>query len=94
MDYSNPDFLIIGTQKGGTASLFDYLFDHHKLTEFLNIPYIKVKKYRNINKGSDSKYKGLNKNTRRFLAEYFEPYNQELYKFLNRDLNWYKEAIR
>jgi len=43
-----PDFLIIGTQKGGTASLWDYLLQHphvyrasRKETNYFNINYMK-----------------------------------------------------
>ena len=62
--------------------------------QFLEIPEIEPDKYTVENKGPDSNYKNLNQSTKLFLADYFEPYNQELYKLLNRDFNWYEETVR
>ena len=55
--------------------------------KFLNLPDYDLK---NIEKVSVSNYKPMNKNTRRLLVEYFKPYNEKLYKFLNQKFDWDK----
>lgn len=55
--------------------------------KFLNLPDYDPK---NIEKVSVSNYKPMNKNTRRLLVEYFKPYNEKLYKFLNQKFDWDK----
>jgi len=52
---------------------------------FLNLPNYNINKIKTYNKGT---YKSMKKNTRKELIEFFEPYNEKLYSFLNKDLGW------
>lgn len=57
----------------------------NKVLKFLNQPKMKLKEY---NKFHKLKYPKMNENTRKKLIEYFRPYNEALYKYLNINFNW------
>lgn len=67
----------------------DFYSDSNKICNevfnFLNLPNIELNKIKAYNKGSN---KLMREDTRKELTEYFKPYNEKLYKFLNRDLRW------
>ena len=69
----------------------DFFSDPEKITnetlEFLGMRPLKLKKYEIMRKGLESQ---LKPETRQKLVEYFKPYNQHLYKFLERDFGWDK----
>ncbi|MFW9929364.1 MAG: sulfotransferase domain-containing protein [Candidatus Thorarchaeota archaeon] len=69
----------------------DFFSNPEKITnqtfEFLSLPPIKLKRYEIMRKGFESQ---LKPETRRKLLEYFKPYNEKLYKFLDRDFEWDK----
>lgn len=69
----------------------DFFSDSEKITnqtlEFLGLRPFKLKKYEIMRKGMESQ---LKPETRQKLIEYFKPYNQQLYKFLERDFGWDK----
>jgi len=69
----------------------DFFSDPEKITnqtlEFLGMRPFKLKKYEIMRKGLESQ---LKPETRQKLVEYFKPYNQHLYKFLERDFGWDK----
>lgn len=57
-----------------------------KTFQFLEMPELNLKKYKKYNyHGYDKK---INPDTRKKLAEFFQPYNEELYNFLDRNFNW------
>lgn len=58
---------------------------YNEVLEFLNLPKAKLKNYKITRKGS---YDTMNPNTRRKLVEYFRPYNEKLYKLLEKDFEW------
>lgn len=53
--------------------------------KFLNLPNYEIKNPKKENVGE---YKKMTNDTKKFLIEYFKPYNQELYEFLGRDFHW------
>ena len=67
----------------------DFFSDPEKITnqtlEFLGLPSIKLENYEIMRKGLSDK---LDPRTKQKLIDYFKPYNQKLYKFLNRDFQW------
>ncbi len=69
----------------------DFFSNPEKITnqtlEFLELSPLKLKKYEIMRKGLDDK---LNSETRKQLIEYFKPYNQKLYDFLDHDFEWDK----
>ncbi len=56
-----------------------------KVFNFLNIPNYQTKKFKLYNYLN---YPDIKPDILDFLFEYFEPFNQDLYKFLNRNFNW------
>lgn len=58
----------------------------NKIFEFLGLPHYEI----NVLKKNAGKYEKMKEQTRKFLVEYFKPYNARLSKFLGRDLNWDK----
>ncbi len=67
----------------------DLATDPHKtlgqVFSFLGLPEYKVK---NPQKQKAAKYPQMNSETRKFLADYFRPYNQQLYDLLGRKFEW------
>jgi len=55
--------------------------------QFLNLPKYEIP---NIEKVNVSKYSKMNPETRKILIDFFKPYNEQLYKFLNRKFDWNK----
>ena len=55
------------------------------IQKFLGLPKFHPANYAHYNLG---KYDDMNTETRKFLHEFFKPYNEELYKFLGRDFGW------
>lgn len=53
--------------------------------EFVGVSKFRVK---NLNKLNTGKYGEMNESTRKYLIEYFKPYNQRLSKLLGIELNW------
>jgi len=56
-----------------------------KTLKFLDLPAWELNNYTIFKKG---KYSEINPETRNKLEQYYHPYNQELYEFLNRDFGW------
>ncbi len=52
---------------------------------FLNLPIYEVK---NLGKKNEAKYHSMNPGTRKFLIDYFKPYNIELYNLLGKEFEW------
>ena len=67
----------------------DLAADPHKtlgqVFSFLGLPEYKVK---NPQKQKAAKYPQMSPETRKFLADYFRPYNQQLYDLLGRKFEW------
>lgn len=61
------------------------IFTH--VSKFLDLPNWELKNYEVLNSGN---YSGMNPSTRKYLIEFFKPYNQELYESLGMDFNWEK----
>jgi len=57
----------------------------NQVFKFLNLPNFEIKNPKKENVGE---YKEMTNDTKKFLIEYFKPYNQELYEFLGRDFHW------
>lgn len=53
--------------------------------EFLGLPIWKRVNFKNVNPGN---YQGMQAETRQKLADYFQPYNERLYKLVERDFDW------
>ena len=81
--YSREQFLILDTEdlRNNPQRVLDQIFD------FLGVPPFHVENLKNRNIGN---YKEMNKDTRKFLVEYFRPHNKRLYKLLQRDFDWDK----
>ncbi|MEH7380605.1 sulfotransferase domain-containing protein [Bacillus sp. JJ1533] len=62
---------------------------YKEVLAFLNVPVWEPNKFEFINKFRD-KYPKLNETTKQELISYFKPYNERLYRFLGRDLQWEK----
>jgi hypothetical protein len=56
-----------------------------QVLEYLELPEMDLKEYKKFNPES---YTGMNKNTRKELENFFEPYNRKLYTLLGRDMGW------
>ena len=57
------------------------------LFQFLDISSFEIQDFTLLNKGN---YSTIDKNTRKFLVEYFQPHNEQLYALLNRNFDWDK----
>ena len=81
--YSKKQFLILTTEdfRSNSQQTLDQIFD------FLGVAPFQVANLRNLNVGN---YKKMNKNTRKFLIEYFKPHNKRLAKLLQRSFDWDK----
>ena len=58
-----------------------------EIFKFLNLPDYKIP---NIEKVNVSKYSKINPDTRKILIDFFKPYNEQLFKFLDRKFDWNK----
>jgi hypothetical protein len=58
---------------------------YHETLAFLNLSAVNLPKYEAANQG---KYEPMNENTQKKLADYFAPFNAELYRYLKRDFGW------
>ena len=56
-----------------------------QVQEFLDLPYFDIERY---NRHFEIKYPPISDNLRNSLIKYFEPHNEKLYKFLNKDFEW------
>ena len=79
--YDKEHFLILSTEElaNNTQNTLNKIFKFLKITEF-EIP--------NIQKHNIGKYDPMNDDTRKKLVEFFEKYNQSLYKLLGKDFGW------
>lgn len=59
----------------------------NEIFRFLNLPEYDIP---NIEKVNVSKKSEMNPDTRKILVEFFKPYNEQLYNFLNKNFNWDK----
>lgn len=59
----------------------------NKIFKFLNLPEYDIP---NIEKVNVSKYTKMNPSTRKMLVDFFKPYNEKLYNFLNYKFDWDK----
>ena len=53
--------------------------------KFLELPNFSIKE---IKRHKKSKYPKMNKDVRKKLLNYFEPYNEELFKLINQRFDW------
>ena len=58
-----------------------------EIFKFLNLPDYEIP---NIEKVNVSKYSKMNPDTRKILINFFKPYNEHLFKFLDRKFDWNK----
>ena len=81
--YDREQFLILTTEEfcENPQLILDQVF------KFLKVPSFQIKDLRNLNVGY---YKAMNKETRKFLIEYFKIHNERLSKLLQRNFNWNK----
>jgi hypothetical protein len=56
-----------------------------QVLDFLNMPKWEPKTFERVNTG---KYSHMDHTTRKLLIEYFKPYNQQLFKYLERQFDW------
>lgn len=56
-----------------------------KVFKFLNLPNWEIKNFEIFEAGD---YQKMDDNTREFLNNFYEPYNQQLYKYLDLNFNW------
>jgi len=81
--FSKNQILIISSEElaSNTKNVVNDIF------QFLNLPEFEIP---NIEKVNVSKYPKMNPETRKILIDFFKPYNEQLYKFLNRKFDWNK----
>jgi hypothetical protein len=58
---------------------------YHQTLAFLGLPEVDLPVYTVDNEGN---YPAMDSGTRQKLTEYFKPYNEELYRLLDRDFGW------
>jgi len=79
--FKKSQFLIIKSE--------DFYADPDKIynqtLSFLNLKPFHLEKYHIVRQG---KYDGLNPDTRKKLTEFFKPYNEKLYSYLDRNFEW------
>lgn len=56
-----------------------------RVLEFLNLPEYRLSEYQNANPGI---YRPASESVRRWLSNYFQPYNQQLEEYLGRKFDW------
>ena len=81
--YDRKQFLILSTEDfyQNSQQILDQVFD------FLGVIPFQAESLTNQNIGN---YKKMNKNTRKFLIEYFKPHNERLFNLLQRSFDWDK----
>lgn len=81
--FSKNQILIISSEElaSNTKNVMNDIF------QFLNLPEYEIP---NTEKVNVSKYSKMNPETRKILIDFFKPYNEQLYKFLNRKFDWNK----
>jgi hypothetical protein len=81
--FSKNQILIISSEElaSNTKNTMNDIF------KFLNLPEYEIP---NIDKVNVSKYSQMNPETRKILIDFFKPYNEQLYNFLNRKFDWNK----
>jgi len=81
--FPKNQILIISSEElaSNTKNIMNDIF------QFLNLPEYEIP---NIEKVNVSKYSKMNPETRKILIDFFKPYNEQLYKFLNRKFDWNK----
>ena len=57
----------------------------NEIFKFLNLPEYEIP---NIDKVNVSKYSKMNPQTRKILIDFFKPYNEQLFKFLDKKFDW------
>jgi len=75
-------FLILRTEDLASEAENTY----NKIFRFLDLPSLRI----DFDNQRIRNYPKMNSDTRKKLIEYFKPYNEELYKFLNMDFDWDK----
>jgi hypothetical protein len=63
----------------------DHIKTFNKIFDFLDLPRYDIK---NFEKQNVSKYPPIKEETRKFLIDYFKPYNEKLYKLINENYDW------
>jgi len=58
-----------------------------EISNFLKLPNYNIKNFEKKNVG---KYQKMNPETRKFLINYYKPYNEQLYKIVEKNFNWDK----
>ena len=81
--FPKNQILIISSEElaSNTKNVMSQIF------KFLNLPDYKIP---NIEKVNVSKYSKMNPDTRKILIDFFKPYNEQLFKFLDRKFDWNK----
>ena len=81
--YDRKQFLILATEdlRKNPQRTLDQIFN------FLEVSPFQIKDLMDKNVGS---YEKMDESTRKFLVEYFKPYNERLYKMLQRSFDWDK----
>jgi hypothetical protein len=81
--FSKNQILIISSEElaSNTKNTMNEIF------KFLNLPEYEIP---NIDKINVSKYSKINPKTRKTLIDFFRPYNEQLFKFLDRKFDWNK----
>ena len=81
--FSKNQILIISSEDlaSNTKNVMNNIF------QFLNLPEYEIS---NIEKVNVSKYSKMNPETRKILIDFFKPYNEQLYQFLNQKFDWDK----
>ena len=59
----------------------------HQTQDFLNIPEITLDEFKTARKGA-YKNKSIDSNTRKYLSDFFKPYNEELYSLIGKNFAW------
>ena len=79
--FPHNQFLIINTEEMNNNTNKEF----QKTLEFLNLPNFKLHNYEQFNSQQSTI---MEKNTRSFLHDYFEPYNKKLFKLINKEFIW------
>jgi len=79
--YPKENFMFIKSEEFNKNPSLIY----KQVLEFLNLSDFNLKNYEKIRK---RKYSPMNPNIRKKLVDYFEPFNKNLYLYLERDFDW------
>lgn len=62
---------------------------YSEVLDFVGLPPFELDEFKHVNKGQYKRKKNvLNEDTKNNLKEFFEPYNEELYRLIGRDMGW------